>query len=215
MYAPDKQPVTLEELDWEQFITLQESNAEEGPLIKLAFSMDTPYLQKDFNLDLIIWNLTRDNMEHTKKVVYYVLKNFNKLFETAWTTLYYYLRDVTPYFGEHTLKEFYEEQVDFESTYYSIQLEINCDYLHDGAARYCFVVATTCSSKKWMISDDDMRVYMIGNKVSSFDSNNDDTQMCIDWKSWSAMYERKEWLEYITKAEEKMDNDHFQYAEMF
>ena len=211
MYAKNKQPITLEELDLQQFITLRESG--EVPLIKLLFSINTPYLQRDFHLDLIIRNLSDENMEITKKVVYYVLKNFSKLFETGWTALYHYsclcgIGDV----AEHTLKEFYEEQIDFENPYYSIQLEINCEHLSDGIARYCFVAATTCDYRKWMISDDNMRVFMAGNKACIFDTNNDDTQILVDLKSCSMMYEIKGIME---KVYEKMDADHFQYAEMF
>lgn len=211
MYAKNKQPIKLEELDYQQFITLRQNNEE--PLIKLLFSINTPYLQRDFYLDLIIWNLSDDNMEITKKVVYYVLKNFSKLFETGWTALYHYsclcnIGDV----AEHTLKEFYEEQIDFEYPYYSIQLEINCEHLSDGAARYCFVVATISDYQKWMISDDNMRVYMNGNKACSYNTNNDDTQILDDLEDCHMMYEAGGMMD---KAYEKMNADHFQYAEIF
>ena len=86
IYLDDRAPIGLKDLDIKQFIPLQED--EDGPLIKVQFSLDTPYLKRDFNLDLVIWNLNKDNLEQTEQVVRYVLKNFNKLFETSWTALY-------------------------------------------------------------------------------------------------------------------------------
>ena len=178
MYVEDMEPIGLEELDIRTFIPLQES--EDGPLAKLRFFLDTPYLKRDFSLDLIIWNLTEENLDRAERVVRYVLKNFNKLFETGWTALYRYLRKVDCRVAEHTVQEFFVEQIDFESSYYQIQLEINCGHLEDGQARYCFVVSTTCDYRKWMIADDNMRVYMIGNKACGFNDNNDDGQMQYD-----------------------------------
>lgn len=71
------QPLALEELDIHKFIGSNE------PLIKLGFSLDTAYLKQDFNLDLIIWNLSEDNLERTERIISYILKNFGKLFERA------------------------------------------------------------------------------------------------------------------------------------
>lgn len=212
MYAEDKEPVILEELDWNQLIKLQESSGD-GPLIKIPFSLDTPYLKKDFNLDLIIWNLSSKNMEITKRTVNYVLKNFNKLFETGWTMLYYHLcaTEVYPDVAEHTLEEFYKEQIDFEYPYYSIQLEINSTHLEDGMARYCFVVPTTCDCSRWMISDDNMRAYMVNNKCCQFNTNNDDMQMLED-NNLEYLYGKDEWYADIYK---KMESKGFQYAEPF
>lgn len=217
MYAKDKKPITLDEIDWNQFMELQRNKAEAGPLIKIPFSINTPYLQKDFNLDLIIWNLSDDRMEITQKVVRYVLQNFNKLFETGWTALYYYLMNVDPGVAEHTLAEFYREQVDFESPYYSIQLEINSAHLADGTARYCFVVSTVCEYDKWMISDDDMRVYMVDNKCCKFDTNNDDMQMTDD--NISYLYGddqiQLQMKNSLSTEYEKMEREGFQYAVSF
>lgn len=216
MYAKNKKPVALEELDWNQFIKLQRRFEEtgEGPLMKIPFSLNTPYLQKDFHLDLIIWNLSKDKMELVQKVVFYVLQNFNKLFETGWTVLYYESINFDPEIAEHTLSEFYKEQIDFESSYYSIQLEINSDHLTDGIARYCFVVSTVCNYRKWMISDDDMRVYMVDNKCCKFDTNNDDMQMTE--MNINFLYGNAEQVKKIFSTEyKKMEQEGFQYAESF
>lgn len=203
-----------DELNWEKFMLFQASEEEEEPKISIPFLLDTPYLKKDFNLDLVIWNLSEHNLEITKKVVHYVLNNFNKLFETAWTTLYHYLCAVESYpdVAEHTLAEFYEKQIDFESPYYSIQLEINSEHLADGAARYCFVVATVCSYKKWMISDDDMRLYMVDNKCCNADTNNDNMQILNECED---LYANACMEEILAKIYEKMSGENFQYAERF
>ena len=205
--SDDRAPIGLEELDIRQFIPLQEDEA--GPLVKIRFSLDTPYLKRDFNLDLIIWNLNEDNLERTEHVVRYALKNFNKLFESGWTALYYQLRRVDDRVAEHTLQEFFVEQIDFESPYYEIQIEINCDHLEDGQARYCFVVSTTCDCYKWMIADDDMRVYMIGNRACGFNDNNDDGQMQDSLENCALFYEVGQ------PAYEAMVRDGFQFAEPF
>lgn len=214
MYAKNKKPVTLDNLDWHQFIELQKNEAEEGPLIKIPFSLNTPYLQKDFNLDLIIWNLSDDKMEITQKVVYYVLQNFDKLFETGWTVLYYNSIHLDPEIAEHTLSEFYKEQIDFTSPYYSIQLEINSKHLADGIARYCFVVSTVCQYDKWMISDDDMRVYMVDNKCCKFDTNNDDTQMTETNRTFLYGNDKEVKKRFSTEYK-KMEQEGFQYAKSF
>ena len=207
IYLDDRAPIGLEDLDIRQFIPLQEDEA--GPLVKVRFSLDTPYLKRDFNLDLVIWNINEDNLEQTEQVVHYVLKNFNKLFETGWTALYYQLRRCDDRVAAHTLQEFFVEQIDFESPYYEIQIEINCDHLEDGQARYCFVVSTTCDCYKWMIADDNMRVYMIGNRAGGFNDNNDDGQMRDSLENCTMFYETGR------TACEAMVQDGFLFAEPF
>lgn len=209
MYVKDMEPIGLEELDIRTFIPLQES--ENGPLVKLRFFLDTPYLKRDFSLDLIIWNLTEENLDRTERVVRYVLKNFSKLFETGWTALYRYLRKVDCRVAEHTVQEFFVEQIDFESSYYQIQLEINCGHLEDGQARYCFVVSTTCDYRKWMIADDDMRVYMNGNRACGFNDNNDDGQMQYDLEDCEFYGMGSMLAEHYAKMEE----EGFRFAEPF
>lgn len=214
MYAKNKEPVKFDELDWNQFINLQKAN--QGPLMKIPFSINTPYLQRDFNLDLIIWNLSDKNMEITKKVVHYVLQNFNKLFETGWTVLYHQLCENEPYpdVANHTLAEFYTQQIDFESPYYSIQLEINSEHLTDGAARYCFVVSTTCSCNGWMISDDDMRIYMVDNKCQGLNTNNDDMQM-VEYDVNFLYGDEARISKMFSKEYQIMEQEGFAYAKAF
>ena len=67
-------------------------------------------------------------MDRTERVVRYVLNHFGKLFETGWVALYRHLCKVDVYgrTAEHTVQEFFVEQIDLESPYYQIQLEINC-----------------------------------------------------------------------------------------
>lgn len=205
-YAKDLPPINLSELDLREFIN------NDFPLIKFDHSLDTPYLKRDFNLDLVIWNLSDDNLDRTEKILRYVLNNFNKLFETAWTALYHHLRKVDHNAAEHTLEEFFTEQIDFDSPYYHIQLEMNCDHQDDGQARYCFVVSTVCSCNKWMISDDNMRVYMNGNKPCGFNTNNDDTQMNMSLEACGMFYGMGKMIdEYL----DKMNQDGFQFAEPF
>ena len=208
-YLDDRKPVALEELDIRQFISLQE---EEGPLVKIPFFLDTNYLKQDFILDLVIWNLSEDNLEQTERVVHYVLGHFGKLFETGWTALYYHLCKVDSEVAEHTIQKFFVEQVEFENPYYTIQLEINCDHLKDGQARYCFVVATTCDCYKWMIADDNMRVYMIGNKACGFNDNNDDGQMMGPLEECGMFYGMEPML---AEGYKKMEQDGFQFVEPF
>lgn len=210
IYLDDRAPIGLKDLDIKQFIPLQED--EDGPLIKVQFSLDTPYLKRDFNLDLVIWNLNKDNLEQTEQVVRYVLKNFNKLFETSWTALYYQLRRFDDRVAEHTLQEFFVEQIDFESPYYEIQIEINCDHLKDGQARYCFVVSTTCDYRKWMIAEDNMRVYMIGNRACGFNDNNDDGQMQESLEDCEMFYGMGKLLEEHYAA---MEAEGFRFAAPF
>lgn len=198
-------------LDWKNFMELQAKKT--CPKISFPFLLDTPYLHKNFNLDLIIWNLSDNNLEITKKVVNYVLQNFNKLFETAWTALYYFLCScaargiaVSDEIVKHTLSEFYEKQIDFQNPNYSIELELNSAHLSDGIARYCFVVATT------IVNENDTRLYMTDNKCWGTNDNNDTMQMVDN------SYEKEyyDWLQNdMTNVYEKMDSEHFQYAESF
>ena len=211
-YLEDLEPIPLQDLDIRAFIPLQED--EDGPLVKIQFSLDTPYLKRDFNLDLIIWNLNEDNLEQTERVVRYVLENFNKLFETGWTALYYHLCKVDDEVAKHTLQEFFVEQVDFESPYYGIQLELNCEHLKDGQARYCFVVSTICDCYKWMIADVDMRVYMNGNWVCGFNDNNDDCQMQASLEVCETCLFNG-MRETLARCYEQMERDGFQFAEPF
>ena len=206
-----------EKINWETFMQFEDDGEEESPKISIPFSLDTPYLKKDFKLDLIIWNLTAENLKITKKAVDYVLRNFNILFETAWTSLYHQLCIADPYsdVAEHTLSEFYVEQIELGSSYYDIQLEINAEHLLEDAARYCFVVATTCDYRKWMISDDGMRVYMVGNKYCRIDTNNDNLQM-LEYTAEDLFGEQSAEVEDIHKmVAEKMDSEKFQYAPTF
>lgn len=211
MHIEDREPITVEQLDIRQFISFQQNK--ENPLLKMRFSLDTTWLKKDFILDLVIRNLSEDNLGQTEQVLHYVLKNFNKLFETGWTVLYYYLCKVEPYpeVAKHTIQEFFVEQVDFENPYYTIQLEINCDHLKDGQARYCFVVATTCDYRKWMIASDNMRVYMMGNKACGFNDNNDDCQMLNSLELCECFYGMGGKL---TEFYETMQAKGFQFAEL-
>lgn len=205
----DSEPVALKDLDIRQFMMLQKDGS---PLVKIPFFLDTAYLKRDFILDLVIWNLSENNLEQTEKVVYYVLNHFGKLFETGWTALYYYLCEVDPEVADHTIQEFFVEQVDFENSCYTIQLEMNCDHLEDGQARYCFVVATTCDYRKWMIAADDMRVYMTGNKACGFNDNNDDSQMRGNLKACGMFYGMGPEL---AGGYQKMEQSGFQFAEPF
>jgi len=216
MYAEEKAAVRFEELDWEQFIKLQEEDAEEGPLMKILFELDTPLLQKKFDLDLIIWNLSKDNMDITKRAVNYVLKNFNELFQTGWTMLYHYLCAMEPYpnVAEHTLEEFYVEQIDFDSEYYTIQLEINCEHLMDEKPQYCFIVSTVCEYDKWMISGDNIRIYMSDNRFCGFDSNNDDLQI-IEYAPEHLYKEADSWDDKLKQVYQKMESEGFRYALSF
>ena len=214
-----------DELNWDLF--MQQQNEGQYPKICIPFSLNTPYLQKEFYLDLIIWNLSPENLEMTKKVTNYILNNFNKLFETAWTATFYRMcnMDNSPVEG-HTLAEFYQEQIDVEyytkmaeagheHSYYLIQLEINSDHLLDGIARYCFVVATICEYRKWMISDDNMRCYMVDNRCWATDTNNDDMQMLEATELCDRLYQNPFQKDSFAKAYEKMDDENFQYADSF
>ena len=147
-----------------KLIDFQEHDEEYEPKLRFPFSLDTAYLKQDFTLDIVVWNLKVENLEQTKKVIHYILTNFNKLFETAWIAFYYWYSDNT----DCTLAEFFR-QVDFESSDYSaIRVELNSDYLTDGTARYHFVVHTDDS-----LSEDDIRLYMRDNKCCASDTNNE------------------------------------------
>lgn len=202
------------DLDWDIFIKFNENDSYEYPKVTIPFTLDNPYIKKDFNLDILLWNFSGENQEIAKKVTSYVLFNFNKLFETAWTSLYHFLCAVEDYpeTSLHTLKEFFKEQIDFDSQYYNIQLEVNCEHLFDGNARYCFVVSTTCDCSRWIISDDNMRVYMTGNKSSGTDTNNDSMQILQDYKDVCRYYYNENMFKDIY---EKLDSGNFQYAPPF
>lgn len=208
-YAKDLPPISPKELNISDFITLQKNDL---PLIKLAFSIDTAYLKRDLNLDLILRNLSEDNLSQTEKTVSYILKNFSKLFETAWTTLYHHLCKIDPKTATHTLEEFFTEQIDFDNPYYTIQIELNSRHLQDGAARYCFVAATVNDYGKWSISDDNMRVYMIGNIPCGINTNNDDGQMCESLEDCAMFYGMDKVFDpYL----EQMEQNGFEPAEPF
>ncbi len=101
-------------IDWDHLINFQEDNEDDWqPKATIPFFLDTPYLKREFPLDIVVWNLTEDTLDITKKVVEYVLSNFNKLFETAWTGLYYfccaYMDDEV--INNHSLTEFYQDPV--------------------------------------------------------------------------------------------------------
>ena len=142
-----------------------------------------------------------------------MLKHFNRLFETGWTALYHYLCKIEPYpsTAEHTAEEFFVEQVDFENPYYTIQLEINCEHLKDGEARYCFVVATVSDCGRWMIADDNMRVYMVGNKACGFNDNNDDSQMREPFEECCEIFYRMGRM--LAEYYDAMEAAGFQFAE--
>jgi len=204
------------ELDWKKLIELQEKN--ELPKIRIPFSLNTSYLKRKFGLDVIIWNLSEKNLEQTKRMVLFVLENFDALFETGWTALYYYLcanpdpgaeEDVS----EHTLQEFFEDQIDFEheEQYYLIQLEVNCKHFKDSIPRYCFVVQTICDYSKWMIAEDNMRLYMVGNKCWGFNDNNDDMQMAEPLEN--VPYYNGGNKKLLTAIYKKMSQEGFSFAE--
>lgn len=139
------------------------------PKISIPFSLDAEYLKKDFTLDIVVWKLKAENLRRTRRVVRYVLENFNKLFKTAWTALYnYYYNNI-----QCTLPEFFQ-MISFDSPRYSIRVEINSDFLSDGAARYHFVVKT-----EDCLSGDDIRLYMRDNKCCACDTNNDDAAILV------------------------------------
>ncbi len=155
--------------DWNKLIDFKGNTKEKEPKLTTPFFLDTTSLKRDFTLDIVVWKLKAENLEQTKKVVHYILTNFNQLFETAWTALYYY------YFEQIqcTLSEFYQ-MICFDSSYYSIRVELNSDYLTDGIARYHFVVKTDDA-----LSEDDIRLYMRDNKCCACDTNNDDTAILV------------------------------------
>ena len=146
------------ELDWDKLI-----DSDDTPKLSIPFSLDTTHLKQEFTLDIVVWHLTTERLEQTQKVVNYILENFNRLFETGWTALYYFYID-----NAHcSLTEFYQK-IDFEYPYYTIRVELNCDYLMDGIARYHFIAATDDN-----LSDDNIRLYMRDNKCWGCDTNND------------------------------------------
>lgn len=80
-------------LDWNKLIDFEENNTMDIPKLSIPFFLDTSCLKREFTLDIVVWNLTAANLEQTKKVVYYILENFNRLFETAWTAHYHFYYD--------------------------------------------------------------------------------------------------------------------------
>lgn len=151
-------------LDLNKLIDYKGSGEEWEPKLRLPFSLDTEYIKRDFLLDIVVWKLTSENLEQTQRVVRYILENFSRLFETAWTAFYHMYENNV----DCTLAEFFQ-QIDFEpSLYYTIRIEINSDSLADGEARYHFVVHTDAD-----LSDDDIRLYMRDNQCCATDTNND------------------------------------------
>ncbi len=204
-------------IDWNYLINFQESDDEWQPKVTIPFLLDTPCLKREFPLDIVVWNLNEEKLPTVKKVVEYVLANFGKLFETAWTGFYQYMcsHSMDEDIKEHTLTEFYQEQIDFEDPYYTIRLEINSDYLSDGAARYHFVVSTTCDYRKWMISDDDIRLFMRDNRCEAANTNNDDTQI-LEGMDFSDLYTFGEAEKAaFASVYEKMAQEGFRFAEPF
>ncbi len=177
-------------LDYEKLLDIKKGE----PKMSVPFSLDTEYLKQDFTLDIVVWKLKAENLERTKRVVRYILENFNRLFETAWTALYHY------YFEQIqcNLPEFFR-MISFDSPRYSIRVEINSDYLSDGVARYHFVVKTEDS-----LSEDDIRLYMQGNKCCACDTNNDDAAILV-----SANFEDI-YIPEMTKAVEKGFEEQYQ-----
>ena len=194
-------------LDWKQLIEFKPTTMTDWPKVRIPFQLDTPYLKREFTLSLVIWNLTEETLAQTKGVVDYLLTNFNKLFETAWTALYYFYRQNL----QCSLAEFYQEKIDFNTMYYySIQIELNCNYLMDGVPRYHFVVATADD-----LSDDNLRLYMQDNKCWACDTNNDGTAILASANfediSLCAASVRKS----FEAVYQKMDRGQFQYAPQF
>lgn len=196
------------ELDWKKLIDFVGNDKEYEPKLRVPFSLDTIHLRQEFALDIVVWNLTSANLEQTKKVVYYILANFSRLFETAWTAHYHYYFD-----NVHcTLAEFYQK-IDFEHPdHYTIRLELNSNYLTDNIARYHFVVATDND-----LSEDNIRLYMRDNKCWGCDTNNEGMAILI-----SANYEDVLIPEIAAAVEKdfekiyaKMEEEQFLFAKSF
>ncbi len=195
-------------LDWNKLIDFEENNTMDIPKLSIPFFLDTFCLKREFTLDIVVWNLTAANLEQTKKVVYYILENFNRLFETAWTAHYHFYYDNI----RCTLDEFYQK-INFEyPDYYTIRLELNSDYLTDGIARYHFVVATDDD-----LSDDDIRLYMKDNRCWGCDTNNDGTAILesADFADLFVpeMVEAVQWS--FKKLYAKMEEEQFLFAPSF
>lgn len=196
------------ELNWKKLIDFVANDKGDEPSLKIPFSLDATHLKREFNLDIVVWNLTPTNLEQTKKVVYYILENFDRLFETAWTASYHYYS----YNLNCTLAEFYQK-IDFEhSDYYTIRLELNSNYLTDNVARYHFVVATDDD-----LSEDDIRLYMRDNKCWGCDTNNESMAILI-----SANYEDMSMPEVVAAVKvdfeeiyTKMEKEQFPFAKSF
>ncbi len=198
------------ELDWDKLIDFKEEDMKDSwdePKLGIPFALDTTYLKREFTLEIVAWNLKRENLEQTKKVAQYILENFNGLFETAWTAHYYFYRKNV----DCMLQEFYQK-INFEYPYYTIRIELNCDYLMDGVARYHIVVATDDD-----LSDDNIRLYMRDNKCWACDTNNDGTAILV-----SANFEDifiPEMAEGVRKTFEKvyaqMEEEQFPFVRSF
>ena len=71
------------ELDWDKLIDFKEEDMKDSwdePKLGIPFALDTTYLKREFTLEIVAWNLKRENLEQTKKVAQYILENFNGLF---------------------------------------------------------------------------------------------------------------------------------------
>ena len=196
------------ELNWNKLIDFVRNDKEDEPRLRIPFSLDATHLKREFNLDIVVWNLTPTNLEQTKKVVNYILENFDRLFETAWTASYHYYS----YNLDCTLAEFYQK-IDFaHSDYFTIRLELNSNYLTDNIARYHFVVATEDD-----LSEDNIRLYMRDNKCWGCDTNNESLAILI-----SANYEDMSMPEVVAavkidfeKIYTKMEKEQFLFAKSF
>ena len=195
------------ELNWEKLIDFKVKDIDDEPKLRVPSSLDTTHLKREFNLDIVVWNLTPTNLEQTKKVVYYILENFDRLFETAWTAHYHYYS----YNLDCTLAEFYQK-IDFTYYYFAIRLELNSNYLTDNIARYHFVVATDDD-----LSEDNIRLYMRDNKCWGCDTNNEGMAILM-----SANYEDLSTPEVVAavktdfeKIYAQMEKERFAFAKQF
>lgn len=195
------------ELDLVKLIRFRENNVRDDPKLSIPFSINTTYLNQEFALDVVVWNLTAENLKQTKKVIQYILMNFSKLFETAWTALYYYYMEQ----AQCSLAEFYQK-IDFDYPYYSIRIELNSNYLEDSIARYHFVVATEND-----LSEDNIRLYMRDNKCWACDTNNEGLAI-LAGANFEDLYTpqlAEEMKESFEKSYEKMEKEQFQFAKSF
>lgn len=210
MYSEIDKSVKYEELDWNWY--MEEENEYE-PLQKVDFHFETPYFSMDTKLNIILWNLSEENINQTKKVISYILNNFSKLFETAWLTARNYLLLVEPggVVSERSEEDFYREQIAIKSPCNELQIDINCKHIEKGQAYYCFVVPTICDYKKWMISDDDLRLFMISNQCVKVDTNNVDDVLSYSGEPVEYQVENQ----IFEKANLMLKESGFDYAEEF